>query len=1030
MSISTLVIGIGGTGVITLRALKKNYLDLAPKEEESDERVPASFLAFDFDRSALLAGDEHDRFAPLEEKEFFYLNPNHIQDLLRNLDRGKDGELAWDKVLRWFPDRAHIQIPASEVEANGASQLRALGRLGFILNDEIIETAIRQHLCSLRTEINVERLSQDRRIILISSLAGGTGAGMMIDMAYVARRQEGRPRVFAYLLLPEVFQDVDSGGRIFQNSYAFLKELAYLKDQQIPFQGDYYKIPSVDVPPGGEEPFARLFLFTGNGCSGSTAIREACLQMAQTILAQLHSKIQEKTLAVVSNTLSSSSDGERIRRRTHCFSTSGSHYLELLPIESVRELVFQTVVEAMRNPAELEKTFADEVSWRLEQAKKRLGGQLAAPTEATPPVRTEGGEAAVDDERARQVSDQFRSHISAQADTGKDQIIRKLIESLDAICDQARTPRGALTARESLGKKKDLILADFDDKHYEQNLRALKEVSDFAAVDGNLQAKVRDTLGVLDIALGLGEAIGGRLFYEKLKKWRIDRWIRFGEPSSPEIQAVRTEWEKREQRLDKLAKLNTLVRYGEKKQDAIQHTLWGCDALKKALQEKTFQENLRSILIARAFRVLNQEIDEALNTIDRRLQDPAAVWRDLPVIAATDRRTDELPKEIGAAAQTLIRDHLVSILEEGQREVQSAELPVVRRQKLFAIVQRWVDRDPRLRKVRFAIAGDAEEKILNALVRTRQRVFERRTPNPQRKGFTVILLPEGIYWHEGGREKFRSFLEASAVQILNTRCQVEDYSGSRIWIYYEDLFNPPEHIRNLDEYFRTYDSQKYRELFHIDRRMLEYSAFRDVNSMTSTLVVTCGNDGCRENIAAVPRAQRTCPKCHRLIRSRCGNERCTENTLHQNTQGRAKSCPGCEQFNHAAWWRCDEHGKTPVEIPIDKERCPRCIAEHLDDPVGFPAKRVSVRPDLLESVPCPRCQDLQEADPKYQVFRIGQDLLPFYRNGVNGHERGEFLRLAELYKLPDKFRCPRCRTHLIPVHHDKGTPGYRRRVEL
>jgi hypothetical protein len=268
------------------------------------------------------------------------------------------------------------------------------------------------------------------------------------------------------------------------------------------------------------------------------------------------------------------------------------------------------------------------------------------------------------------------------------------------------------------------------------------------------------------------------------------------------------------------------------------------------------------------------------------------------------------------------------------------------------------------------------------------------------------------------------------VQILNCRVQVEDYPGSRIWIYYEDLFNPPEHIRNLDEYFRTYDSQKYRELFHIDRRMLEYSVFGDVNSMTSTLVVTCGNDGCRENIAAVPRTQRICPKCHRLIRSRCGNEGCSENALHQHTQGRAKSCPGCGQFNHAAWWGCGQHGKTPVEIPIDKERCPRCIAEHLDDPVGFPSSRISVRPDLLESVPCPRCQDLQEGDPKYQVFRIGKDLLPFYRNGVNGHERDEFLRLADFYKLPDKFRCPRCRTHLIPVHHDKGTPGYRRRVEL
>jgi hypothetical protein len=38
--------------------------------------------------------------------------------------------------------------------------------------------------------------------------------------------------------------------------------------------------------------------------------------------------------------------------------------------------------------------------------------------------------------------------------------------------------------------------------------------------------------------------------------------------------------------------------------------------------------------------------------------------------------------------------------------------------------------------------------------------------------------------------------------------------------------------------------------------------------------------------------------------------------------------------------------------------------------------------------------------------------------------------LADRHKLPDRFRCPNCRTHLIPVHHDQGTRGYWRRIEL
>src|SRR3954465_1800828 len=238
MAISTLVIGLGGTGVLTLRALKELYNDL-PEEE----RVPASFLAMDFDYSAKMSGDAKGRLAKLDDAEFIYLNPKGIQELLRNPDRADNGGLAWGKILEWFPERSHVQIPLSEVEANRASQLRVLGRLGFFLNDEVIEVAIRRQLNKLGSEVDPSSLSEEKRVILVSSVAGGTGAGMLIDMAYIVRRQAIRPRVWAYLLLPEVFEDVDSGGRIFQNAYACLKELAYLKEQVIPFQAEYYRIP-------------------------------------------------------------------------------------------------------------------------------------------------------------------------------------------------------------------------------------------------------------------------------------------------------------------------------------------------------------------------------------------------------------------------------------------------------------------------------------------------------------------------------------------------------------------------------------------------------------------------------------------------------------------------------------------------------------------------------------------------------------------------------------------------------------------
>lgn len=351
MSIPTLTIGLGGTGVLAVRALKKKYEELP-----ADERVPASFLVFDFDRSALYAGDQQQRFAELKEDEFFYLNPKGIQEMLLNLDRGENGGLAWEKVLQWFPDRAHIQIPPSEVEANGASQLRVLGRIGFFLNDQVIERMLRLKLNDLGSEVDPHRLAEDKRVVIVSSIAGGTGAGMLIDMCYVARRQLLRPRVFTYVLLPEVFQDVDSGGRIFQNAYACLKELAYLKDQQIPFDAEYERIPPIHVPVAGEEPMSRIFLCRGDGFAGAESIKQAVVQIADSILGQLQRTIQEKTLAIASNTLSADPLEEQKKRRTHCFSTVTS---SVFPLEKVDtgNVIFEMIVEALKDDKKLEEIY-------------------------------------------------------------------------------------------------------------------------------------------------------------------------------------------------------------------------------------------------------------------------------------------------------------------------------------------------------------------------------------------------------------------------------------------------------------------------------------------------------------------------------------------------------------------------------------------------------------------------------------------------------------------------------------------------
>lgn len=1020
MAISTLVIGIGGTGVLTLRALKQLYGSLPDRE-----RVPASFLAFDFDRSALISGDRGERFSSLEEDEFFYLNPRNIQDLLRNIDRSLNGEIAWQKILEWFPDRSHVQIPSSEVEANGASQLRVLGRLGFFQNDELIEGALRRRLNELGTEIDQIRLSEDKRVILVSSTAGGTGAGMLVDLAYVARRQAVRPRVFTYLLLPEVFQDVDSGGRIFQNSYACLKELAYLKDQQIPFQADYYRIPPINIPTGGEEPFARIYLCRGEGFSGTDAIKEATVVMAQAILAQLQETLQEKTLSIVSNTLSADPLDQQKRRRTHCFSTSGSYFMELEPLRITREDLFRLVLRGLRDTSFLEEVFAPELKSVLDKVSAE-----ARKEETSKDGQAQGLENVSAEEKwARDLEKLWLTSIKEQSKQAQSGISENLSQKLNMAREEVLKKSSGSLEKGLAGIKRlkeDIILVPFNEETYPTTLTALRDLAGFQAHDDSLQKAVETHLRSIEGSFGADDALRKRALYERLERLHR-RPVDLSDASWPEREVLLKEWDARSSKLQKLGERRWpwFWRTASRTSDSLYKALEDCDVLEAAMKNPNFQERLAKILQVRARKALLERIRETLQSMEKAQEEGNRVWANLPI----DERVEsiyQLPEEFRPLVLAALREELPEIRTEARRLIRKEDDPETRQQKLMSLVQRRLEVKSRSWRTLFKLqppagsSGDWEPKdtIRDALVRCRQKVFERRTPNPQRKGFGLIMVPQGLYWPEGNRDDLRSFLESSAVQILGCRCQVEVYDGSRIWIYYEDLFNPPEHIRNLDEYYRTYSSQKYRELFHIDRRFLENPAFREINSGTATLSFTCGNPGCRENISAQPRTERLCRGCGRPILSRCGNDGCPENNLLSNLKNKDKQCPACGGFNHAAWWVCEKHGKVVIEIPIDKLRCPRCIEEHLNDPVAWPESKISVRPDLLDSVACPHCEDLQATNAAHDVFYIPKPLLRFYRDGVNGHDRKEFLRLAELYKLPDKCRCPYCRTLLIPIHHE------------
>lgn len=1031
MSIPTLTIGLGGTGVLAVRALKKLYQGLPdddpPGGLPKEERVPASFLALDFDRSALYAGDAAQRFADLDEDEFFYLNPKGIQEMLLNLDRGENGGLAWEKVLQWFPDRARIQIPPSEVEANGASQLRVLGRIGFFLNDQVIERMLRLKLNDLGSEVDPHRLAEDKRVVIVSSIAGGTGAGMLVDMCYVARRQLMRPRVFAYVLLPEVFQDVDSGGRIYQNAYACLKELAYLKDQQIPFDAEYERIPPIHVPVAGEEPMSRIFLCRGDGFAGAESIKSAVVQIANSILGQLQRTIQEKTLAIASNTLSADPLEEQRKRRTHCFSTVTSSIFELEKVDT-GSVIFEMIVEALKDDRKLEEIYQDNVHATFERLVQEF-----EPNPAAPAAINEKRE----EERAKAQDGAFIEVVRLVREWGEriDLVVPRFQPALLGKVQSAIASAEAAAHNGREGTDLKAVLSQLEELTQLPPMRKgvesptdvkFERLTDVQAV---LDTFDKEILGILDPLSPEAEptteqALKRRTYYSQLL--RLEKAIiQAAYMDVPEnFQNVEMSWSDGDlggtpPKRGWWGRTATLFTH------ETERLKLGIDSLSKVFSDPFTAGEIATFLKLRAREKVFRKIREFQAKLQKVLDKPIRAW--------TERKHQSVEIQKQLANLGHLRPKVVEwlgerfpkMLDETSDIYKSDEPPEQRRKKLEELVYRHLKTAPDLIGPHYRFDKNPEEVedfVREQLVRARQQIFERRTPNPQRKGIALIMIPEGLIWPRGSRQALRRFLEASASQILASRVQVEDYKGSRIWIYYEDLFNPPEHVRHIDEYYRTYKSQQFKELFHIDRRFFNSPVFDEIVSRHTTITITCGNPGCRENISGVPRTEHICPGCGKMIRNRCGNENCTENDLSHHPKGRDKSCPGCGGFNHGAWWCCTKHGKVAVEVPIDKDRCPTCIAQHHEDPVRYPESGISVRPDLKETLACPHCEVLHKKDKKHPVFRIARDLRRFYLHGVNGHDRIDFAKLARRYNLPDDVRCPSCRTFLIPVHHQRMTP--------
>lgn len=249
----TLFLGVGGAAAEVLRGLRQRLT----RRFGSRDNLPAlRFLMFDTDPTTLRAAEQGGEAALMGE-ETLYLP----------LRKPADYRNASDKLLSWLSRRWLYNIPRS-LRTDG---LRPLGRLAYVDHATKIERRLRQALETMMLPDSMTRTSQTiglppreeaPRVFIVSSICGGTGGGMLLDLAYSLRRMLGELHLPADglcgVMLHATFQKSQANDLRKANAYAVLTELNHFMDG-----GGAFRAGPTEILPAGElsePPFSDAYL--------------------------------------------------------------------------------------------------------------------------------------------------------------------------------------------------------------------------------------------------------------------------------------------------------------------------------------------------------------------------------------------------------------------------------------------------------------------------------------------------------------------------------------------------------------------------------------------------------------------------------------------------------------------------------------------------------------------------------------------------------------------------------------------------
>jgi len=230
----TIVVGLGGTGKEVIIKIRRMIVETYG----SLDALPiVSFLHLDTEQNAKVSEPQ------TVLKQDISLRP--VEQVWAKVDNAKAilNRIAdYEYLTEWFPP----ELAGTDSILAGAGQIRALGKFAFTVNYQ----TIKQAFANARSRIvGHEKFMLDRwgvqldkgvNVFVICSLSGGTGSGMVLDLAYNVRDwvpPSDLPQTCAFLVLPGAFSGL--GDRVIANAYAALSELNHYSRPNTRFETQY-----------------------------------------------------------------------------------------------------------------------------------------------------------------------------------------------------------------------------------------------------------------------------------------------------------------------------------------------------------------------------------------------------------------------------------------------------------------------------------------------------------------------------------------------------------------------------------------------------------------------------------------------------------------------------------------------------------------------------------------------------------------------------------------------------------------------